>query len=78
MERKSQFRVLYAVSFAWQLGFLIAIPMVLLILIGLWLDNYFQTHPLFIVAGAVAGISLTVYEVYHHLHPLIHHRPSDD
>lgn len=49
-----------------QLGFLIALPLVGGLLIGLWADNSLGTKPLFLLLGTLAGIaagSLVMYRV---------------
>lgn len=72
MPKKENFKILYAMSFAWQLGFLVAAPLGILIFLGLWADKTFQTGPLFVLTGIIVGLVTTVYEVYHMLSPLIH------
>lgn len=64
-------KVLYAVSFAWQLGFLIAVPLVLFMAAGWYLDTIIKSSPLFLVCGVVLGLVTTGYEVYHMLQPLV-------
>ncbi len=68
---KNGFKTWYAISFAFQLGFLIIVPIGGFMLLGLWGDRSFQTTPLLLIAGLVVGIFITVYEVYHLLIPLI-------
>ncbi len=72
MSKKEQFKTLYALSFAWQLGFLIAAPLAIMIFLGLWVDRIFQSSPWFLLGGLVLAIITTIYEVYHLLSPLIH------
>jgi len=71
MSRKNNFKVFYAFSVAWQLGFLIAIPIGGFLLLGILGDEFFGTHPLLLIGGLVIGILTTVYEVYHLIAPLI-------
>ncbi len=78
MAKQEQFKILYALSFAWQLGFLIAAPLGILIVLGLWLDNTIHTAPLFILLGIFVGLATTFYEVYHMLAPLIHNDHKHD
>jgi len=68
---KSQFKLYYSLSFAWQLGFLIAAPLVLLLLIGYWLDRALYTSPFFILTGVFGGMIFSAYEIYHLIAPLI-------
>jgi F0F1-type ATP synthase assembly protein I len=69
--RKDGFKTWYAVSFAFQLGFLIAVPIGGFMFLGIWLDETFYTFPLFLIVGILAGLGITLYEVYHFLTPLI-------
>jgi len=68
---KNGFKIWYAVSFAFQLGFLIVVPIGGFMLLGLWGDRSFYTAPFLLIAGIVVGVIITAYEVYHLLDPLI-------
>lgn len=65
------FKLWYALALALQLGFLIVMPIGGFMLLGLWADKTLKTGPFLLIAGAVIGISITVYEIYHWLGPLI-------
>ncbi len=52
-------------------GWYIAGSILLGVLAGLWLDNKFDTKPLFVVAGLILGIIVAGYGVYRMLLPLI-------
>jgi len=65
------FKVFYAVSFAFQLGFLVVVPIGGFMFLGLLGDKYFHTKPLLFIAGIIIGIIIAVYEVYRFLIPLI-------
>ena len=67
----SGFKTWYAISFAFQLGFIVVIPLAGFILLGLGIDKILNTFPLFLLAGVVAGFVMTIYEVYHFLAILI-------
>ena len=71
MEKKDNFKIFYALSFAWQLGFIIAIPIGLFIFLGFLADKFFGTSPLFLIIGTVSGVGITIYESYQLLIPLI-------
>ncbi len=71
MEDKSGFKTWYAVSFAFQLGFLIIAPIAGFMLLGLWGDNGLRTSPWLLMTGIVVGTVVSAYEVYHLLTPLI-------
>ncbi len=78
MSKKGQFKILYALSFAWQLGFLIAAPLTILILLGFWLDQIFHTSPMLVISGVIGGIAINIYEVYSYLVPLISKNEKHD
>jgi F0F1-type ATP synthase assembly protein I len=71
MPDKNGFKIWYAVSFAFQLGFIIVVPIVGFALLGLWGDRNLQTSPFLLIVGIIAGVFITVYEAYHMLIPLI-------
>jgi len=51
-------------ALAWELGYLIAIPLVALTLGGRFLDKKLGTSPLLLLIGVVAAIILSSYMVY--------------
>ena len=68
---KENFKTFYAISFAWQLGFVIAVPLAVFMFLGYLGDKFFNTSPLCLIGGVVLGIAVIVYEVYHSIIPLI-------
>ena len=54
----------YTLSTALQLGFLIIIPIMLFFFVGLYLDKYLLTTPLFLIIGITAGFGISFYYVY--------------
>lgn len=74
--QKNNFKMFYALSLAWQLGFLIAVPIAGFFFLGFLADKFLGTRPLFLILGLLLGIITTVYEVYHWILPLI--RPVKD
>ncbi|RME58921.1 AtpZ/AtpI family protein [Candidatus Parcubacteria bacterium] len=70
-KQRGSFKVWYAFSLAWQMGFIIAVPIGLFLLLGMWADKTLGTHPLLLLAGVLAGIVTTIYEVYHTITPLL-------
>jgi len=76
--KKDYFRIFYALSLAWQLGFIIAIPIGGFLLLGFFLDEFFETKPLFLIGGFLIGFAITLYEVYHMLLPLIKQKKEND
>ncbi len=78
MLRKDNFKTFYALSLAWQLGFLIAMPIVGFLFLGLFADKFFKTEPILLLGGLFLGIGITFYEVYHLLIPLIEDKEKND
>jgi len=77
MSQKDGYKIFYALSLAWQLGFLIALPIIGFILLGFWSDKFFKTQPIFLIFGLLLGILITIYEVYHWLIPLIKNKDRE-
>ncbi len=48
-----------AVAFAWRLGYRIAAPLVILLLLGRWLDRRLATSPWFLISGLVLSLVTT-------------------
>ncbi len=48
-----------ALGFAWKLGYSIAVPLVLLLLVGRWLDQRLGTAPWLLITGLVVSFVLT-------------------
>ncbi len=71
MARKIETKLLYALSLAAQLGFLIIAPLVGFIWLGVFLDRKFSSAPAFLLTGLVIAFALTGYETYHLLEPLL-------
>lgn len=57
-------RVLFVLSLAGQLGFMIAIPAALFGFGGAYIDRQLGTSPLFILAGLALAISASSYLVF--------------
>lgn len=53
-----------AVSLAWELGFTIAIPVVILALLGRFLDKKLGTDPWLILAGVILSVLISSYLIY--------------
>lgn len=69
--KNKSFKTMYAISVAWQLGFLIVACLLGFLFLGTLADRYASTGFLFTAAGLVIGLAVTVYEVYHLLLPLL-------
>jgi F0F1-type ATP synthase assembly protein I len=53
-----------AASLAWELGYLIAVPLVVLALVGRFFDKKYGTSPWFLLVGIVLSILISSYAVY--------------
>lgn len=71
MPASKHFKTFYAVSVAFQLGFLIAGSILGFILLGIIADYYFKTSPIFLILGTGIGFVATIFETYHMLAPLM-------
>ena len=56
--------VFTALSLAWELGYLIAIPLIIFALVGRWLDKIYHTSPLFLLIGLFVAFVITSIFVY--------------
>lgn len=53
-----------ALGLAWELGYLIAIPIVVFGLIGRFADRRLHTYPWIFLAGIVVALAITAFAVY--------------
>lgn len=52
-------------------GWFVGISILLGVLGGLWLDNKFDTKPIFIIIGLILGLIIAFYGIYRILSPLL-------
>ncbi len=64
-------KIFYAVSMAFQLGFIIVLSIGGFLFLGVLGDQFFGTRPLFLILGIINGTILTIYGVYHSVIPII-------
>jgi len=69
MEERSRF--FYALSLVLQLGFSMALPLVVGVGGGVWLDQKFNTSPRLTLLGTVLGLIISGYSFYYEVLPLI-------
>jgi len=69
--KKEKFKLFYSLNLATHLGFAIAIPMVVFIAIGSFLDNCFNTNPIFVLAGLFLALAVSIYEIHHSILPIL-------
>jgi len=65
MIKKEKIKFLYALSLAWQLGFLISVPIICFLFLGLLMDRFLNTSPYFLIFGLVLGLVMVFYDTYH-------------
>ena len=68
--KEDKFQVLYALGFAWQLGFLVIFNIGIFALLGYFLDKLFHTRSLFLILGFAIGPIAAGYQIYAGLIPL--------
>ena len=61
----------YVLSLVFQLGLSLAVPLVVGIGSGVWLDQRFNFYPRFTLLGIVVGLIVSGYTFYYELLPLI-------
>ena len=61
-----------------ELGFLIALPLVICILIGVVVDRKLDTFPLWLLVSVFLGIGLTVVNIYKIIIPFLEKRSGDN
>ena len=59
-------------------GFFIGTCLLLGVVAGLWLDNKFDTKPIFMMAGLFLGLIVAGYGVYQMLLPLLQNRQDKE
>lgn len=71
MSKPSSFKTFYAISLAWQLGFLIIFPILGFGVIGFLIDTHLNSSYLYSSAGLLVGAVLAAYETFKMLEPFI-------
>lgn len=61
--KKNAFKFATLAGMVGELGFLIAVPLVITILGGIWLDKKFNTLPLFIIVGILLAITTSAIAI---------------
>lgn len=62
--KKAKSAMWIALGLAWELGYLIAIPLVVLGFIGAYMDRKFETSPLLLLIGIVLAFVITSIGIY--------------
>ncbi len=71
---KSTPKFFYAVSLGVELGFLIAVPLIIFLLAGLYFDRKLGTMPLFTIVALLLNSVVTVFEVKNLILPFLEKR----
>jgi F0F1-type ATP synthase assembly protein I len=66
-----------AMAVGLELGFAMATPLVIFLLLGLWLDKKFDTMPLFVVVCLLAGLIAVFVEVKQLILPFLEKRSKN-
>ncbi len=64
----------YVMAMGMQLGLMIALPMVIAVALGIWVDKKLNTFPIFLIVAILAGMGLTVVNVYKVIIPFLEKR----
>lgn len=56
-------KIFYAVSLGLEMGFLVAIPLVLFLFLGVYLDKKFNTLPIFIIVSVILSFVAMILEL---------------
>ncbi|MBI4180983.1 MAG: AtpZ/AtpI family protein [Chloroflexi bacterium] len=59
------------------MGWYIGVCIILGVLGGLWLDNKFNTKPILVIVGLLAGIGMAFYGVYRMIQPNINNNKQN-
>lgn len=76
-DKREDFKMFYSLDLAVRLGFSIAIPLIIFILIGRFLDSYFNTFPVFVLLGLFFGITVSIYEIFRSVLPILDDRKNN-
>jgi len=69
MKKKEQ--VSYALFLAFQLGFLIVLPLIGFLLFGIFLDKKFNSSPIFLLLSIFLSFIFIFFEIRHFLLPIM-------
>ena len=70
-KKQDKFSFYYSISLVGQVGWSVAVPLVVFILIGVFLDKQFGTKPAFIFAGVGLGMIVSFFSLYKLLKPFL-------
>ena len=70
-EKEEKFKIAYAISLITQIGVTVSVITILFIGLGYYIDNYFNTLPIFVIIGAILSFLLSMFAVYYLVLPFI-------
>lgn len=70
-ENNQKKNLFYAISLGLELGFLIVIPLVVFVVLGIFLDRKFNTSPIFLLISIALSFISTVFEVRYLILPFL-------
>ena len=76
MDKPQQKALWQALNLAWELGYTIAIPLVLLALAGRWADGVFHTKPWLFLAGIILAMASSTILLIRKFTQLLHDIPG--
>lgn len=63
-EENKEKNLFSVVSLAWELGYVVAVPLIIFALVGRFLDKKLETSPWIFLLGVVISIIVSVFMVY--------------
>jgi len=78
MKDNNENKLAAAMVLGLELGFAIAIPLVVFLLLGLWMDRKFDTMPLFVIVCLLAGFVAVIIEVKQLILPFLEKRSKNN
>lgn len=67
-------KIFYAISLGLEMGFLVAIPLVVFLFVGALLDKKFQTTPLFLAVSVILSFVVMLLELRFFILPFVEKR----
>lgn len=64
VQKRGKPRLIYIAAISGQITILLVGPVVFFLLLGLWLDSFFHTSPVFIVIGVIVGFVGSIFNVF--------------
>lgn len=71
MENDQKKSFLYALGLGTQMGLLVALPLIVFLFLGIFLDKKFDTAPLFLISLVIFSIVVTIFDVRFLILPFI-------